>query len=292
MGISRYRIIFLSLTILLWSSPGFAENSPWAWGPEPTDKETQELTRSLRAAKPEEIEKYEKQIWGYLRGHQVPWNVWEEWFPALYHAKRFQTIADMSLSGINSRPALNSISGLMEWRVRALLALNKPQDALIAAKSYYNACNWNETQYAVQMVAICLAQANPSDAQIGKRFEHEQAQSASIGATSQPSEARQSVLKAIRVDVNLYDDGVVEWVLHGDKFYDRLMYGTILLAADQGEQAERVYRDCYNAASTQEELNWAAEGVARSLRAQDGSLIRANAWLVAHANAVQKATAK
>jgi hypothetical protein len=52
------------------------------------------------------------------------------------------------------------------------------------------------------------------------------------------------------------------------------------LIADKSAEAEALFRELYQSAGTQQDLATATEGLARSLRAEDGTLARANAWLL------------
>jgi hypothetical protein len=62
----------------------------------------------------------------------------------------------------------------MEIRAQTLLMEDKPDEALAAAKSYYNSCAYRQTAAAVDLVAQCLAKARPTDTEIGRKFRSEQ----------------------------------------------------------------------------------------------------------------------
>jgi len=165
--------------------------------------------------------------------------------------------------------------------------MDKPSDALEAAKSYYNVCSYKKTPYAIQLVALCLVKFRPDDADIGRRFRLEQTvgeaptssptDESALPATTEPGN---SILKSIAIDEDVYDAAIKDWSSRSVEFSDRVSYANVLLAADHCQDAEKVFRELYHLASTQKELNTAIEGIARSLRAEDGNVARANAWLL------------
>jgi hypothetical protein len=166
--------------------------------------------------------------------------------------------------------------------------------ALHAAKSYYNACGFESTPQAVEEMGICLASAHPDDMEIVRRFRAEQATSgnsvvsdstdADMGATpgmpsTQPS-GGVSMVKSIEVDPAIFADEIVFRSKRDQRFADRSSYANVLLMADRASEAERIFHEQFQLAGTQAELNEAVEGIARCMRAEDGNVVRANAWLV------------
>jgi len=169
----------------------------------------------------------------------------------------------------------------------------KNDEALQAAKSYYNVCDMKLTGKAVDMLALCLARTHPDDLEIARRFRNEQAASSaspqatastpSAGsgqATAVPTTQTSPMLKAIVIDQKIWDDSIKTWAAKTSPVSARAGYGDLLLAADRGADAEKAYREMYQLAATQADLTTAIEGIARSLRAEDGNVGRANAWLV------------
>ncbi len=85
-------------------------------------------------------------------------DLWRKWLPALVKAggeKENQAVADLALLGMLGRPNPDAVAILIEFRFKALLALNKKDGAdeiLAAAKSYYNVCDFKATATAVTYV--------------------------------------------------------------------------------------------------------------------------------------------
>jgi len=272
-----------------------AGDIPWTFAPYPGDHEITSVTTLMKSGDLAKIDQGEAQIRTWLEGHQVIWVLWFDWFPALMKIQRYPDVADIAAQSVNSNPQPDVIASLLEWRIRALLLMNKPAEALESAKSYYNACPWKQTDYAVQLVGLCLSQCNPADQTIGQRFRDGQsaASLSGIAAATQPDRggvgaagrivpgAMEGIpmLKSITIDSKLYEDGLTEWVTHTRRANERANYANLLLAADRGEEAETIFRDLYGTARTQDQINIAYEGIARALRAEDGNVARANAWL-------------
>jgi hypothetical protein len=217
-------------------------------------------------------------------------NLWVDWIPGLMKDGRNDDAAELALLGSCERPDLNAIVPMMELRVNALLASGKNDDALSAAKSYYNVCDMKLTSKAVDMLALCLARTHPDDLEIARRFRNEQAASSnspqatastpSTGSGQAPTTQTSPMLKAIVIDQKIWDDSIKTWAAKTSPVSARAGYGDLLLAADRGADAEKAYREMYQLAATQADLTTAIEGIARSLRAEDGNVGRANAWLV------------
>jgi predicted negative regulator of RcsB-dependent stress response len=88
------------------------------------------------------------------------------------------------------------------------------------------------------------------------------------------------MLAAVVVDTKPWDDALKTWAAKQKSFVNRICYGNVLLAADKGADAEKVFREQYQLAANQADLTTAIEGIAKSLRAEDGNVGRANAWLM------------
>lgn len=259
-------LALLPLTALAQKAPPQAE-----W-----DKATADVTGMDAAA----IDAAALKIRGWVAGGWVSRDLWATWVPALTKAGRHQDVADLAVLGVLGRPIPESIMTLYDARVQSLLALGRPHEALAAAKSYYNACDLTMTGHAVDLVAQSLAKAHPEDAGIADRFKAEQTQ-ASGGTVDK---TRKPVLQSVQFDVFQrlsYDAAVKIWSAKNTRFTDRVAYGHLLLVADKSADAEKLFRDLYQVATTQDELTQATEGIAKAIRAQDGNLARANKWLAA-----------
>ncbi|HTV49091.1 MAG TPA: hypothetical protein VMG59_11675 [Phycisphaerae bacterium] len=274
-----------------------------SFAPKATKSDMQTVVGDLNSGDSKRIDQAVGQIEFWIaNGGQVPKNLGRYWLPAMIKDQQFQAAADAALNGSLAQPNIANISECMPWRIKALLALNKPQEALEAAKSYYNVCNMQNTNDAVDLVAQCLAVCHPDDLQIVQAFRAEQSGSGA-GNANLPNQAETDVaagntlasqststLQSVQIDPTLYNDAIGKWNAQStlsNKFYDFVAYANLLLMADRGDDAQKIFTRLYQLADTQAELNDAAEGIARSMRAEDGTVFRANAWLLS----LQKASA-
>jgi hypothetical protein len=210
----------------------------------------------------------------WIAGGWVSMDLWRHWLPALVKAGKHADVADLAMEGLLRRPGPEGITPLLDFRLKALLALDRTDEALRAAKSYYNVCDLKYTAGAVETLALVLARTHPDDLEIARRFRAEQAAAAAGRPPAGPS-----TLAEIKVDASLYK-GALDQLSLKTRFSDRVGYAHLLLAADRGQDAEKVFRELFQIASNQADLTTAAEGIAKALRAQDGNVARANAWLV------------
>jgi hypothetical protein len=288
---ARFSII-VSVAVGLFGSVDFqralARISP------PSKAETDTVVTELKSTDSSQIDTAVKQIHDWITAGTVSQDLWRTWLPQLVKDNRNQNVADLALAGIMGRPGPEAITPLLEFRINALLALNQNDDALAAAKSYYNVCDLKYTAHAIDLVGLCLARTHPDDPEIVRRWKAEQSaastsspQAAATGspqaagsntsATTQPS----GMLSEVKVDSSLYDAAIQTWLGKNKRIADRICYGDLLLAADKSADAEKLFKECYQLATTPDELAKSTEGIAKSLRAEDGNIGRANAWLAA-----------
>jgi hypothetical protein len=243
----------------------------------PTAETIAQVTKQINSGDDASIAAAEQTIRGWVSVGRTRGEVRHIWLPALMKAKRYQDTADLAMVAEFGWPASYDMSQLMEDRVNALLAMDKPQLALEEAKGYYNVCDIKNTAHAIDLVGMCLAKCHPEDLEIVHRFRNEQAASASgAAAATQPA----GMLKGVVIDGKPYEDAITAWASRTKRFNDRVDYGNLLLAADRGDEAEKLFRELYQLATTPADLAVATEGISRSLRAEDGNVGRANAWLV------------
>jgi tetratricopeptide (TPR) repeat protein len=253
-----------------------------------SDQDMAVLTSELRSGDNTQIDQALEQIKEWVGEGHTPAQIYHDWVPALIAGQRYHDAADLALTGALARPDIRFISQLMFLRARALLALGDSEQALEAAKSYYNVCFMKNTPNAIKLMAQCLTQAHPDDADISQRFINEQSTADgttpdAAGAQSATQPTATSILQSIQIDPTLYADALNKWkaktVLTGN-FDDFASYANVLLVADQADQAEKIFETLYKQATTQDDLNSAIEGIARSMRAEDGNVDRANTWLL------------
>jgi hypothetical protein len=253
---------------------------------------TSQITDQINSDDDAQIDAAEQQIADLLQGHHAPTALHHDWVPALIRLKKYDDALHLIAAGINASPATTNAQALLRSRTQVLLALDRPQEALESAKSYYNVCEISMTDDAIGVIEQCLIQIHPNDVASVRRFRLEQATESMrligpIGLDSNPSSEPSSsestplpFLKDIPIELKPYEIALDFWrVRHS--FKSQLYYANLLLITDQGVKAEAVFRELYLAAADQNSIDIATEGIARALRAEDGTLARANAWLAA-----------
>lgn len=208
---------------------------------------------------------------GWVKGGYVSDHLWRNWVPALQKDGKNEDAAALCLDGFLHRPDPAAAYTLLTFRYQALTALGKNEDALAAAKSYFNVVQMTQTQRGLDAIIGLLPKVHPEDPAIVQKFRAEQADA----AAGRPA-PETSIMKSIKIDATIYEDALKEYKAKTD-VRGKISYGDLLLAADKGEEAEKVFREVYTVA-TATDLTNAAEGIAKALRAQDGNAVRAAAW--------------
>ena len=215
------------------------------------------------------------------------------WNMPLFFAKRYDDIANLTLTGIVFLESPGSTLGdaqleaLAQMRIRALILAGRGEDALAAAKSFYNVVTLKNTSVAIDLVVQALAVARKDQPGLGKKFRLQQIESTSTNATLEGAAKVPSMLADVKVDSKPYEAAMNEQLNVDNLAIQNLrMLGNLYLLADQPKKAEDIYRRIYDIAESGDLVN-AIEGIARSLRAQDGNLARANAFIIAERNKTQ-----
>ena len=99
-----------------------------------------------------------------LKEGQIPSPLTSSWLPRLVSRERHGDVAELAILALPVMPDSNNTMSLMEWRARALLALGKPGEALVAAKIAYNVCPMADTVRAEKLVGECVAGAKAGEA--------------------------------------------------------------------------------------------------------------------------------
>jgi hypothetical protein len=165
---------------------------------------------------------------------------------------------------------------------KMLLANGKPE-ALPAAKTYFNYCALDKTAAAIDLVAEALANGPADhDVTIVHRFKIQQAAGASSdgSAARSPSNPGENVLKSIPIDPKPYQAELDKLAAGRKNFETLTARGNLLLLCDRGGDARDVFEMALDLATDQKHLSAGIANVARAIRARDGSVAGANAYLL------------
>jgi hypothetical protein len=198
---------------------------------------------------------------------------------ALKHG-RFHHVEDMAITGICALPHdLVLVQRCQELRIRAKLLAGKSQEALPLAKSLYNVSSMQNTSKAIELIAECLYDINQKSgpAEVVRKFKMQQVAGATLSAEYKPIEG--NILNTIKVDPSAYDAGLKRAQLDGASFQSLMGQGNMLLLSDKPKEAHQIMEKAYSLALDQN-LADATEAVARAMRAEDGTVGRANNWIL------------
>ena len=226
------------------------------------------------------------------------------WAEAMLKAKRCEKLPELALTAILTRPN-PGIEQFQKRRVQALLQLGRPQDALREARSLYNIAPMHSTADAIELVSQCLTAAHPEDPEIAQRFRMQQLAGATIaagpavgaatpstqpaiapspGQTLSPADilrgqapAEQTILNALVVDPKPYE--AAHLAVQGDGWDQWRSRTLLLLLANRTAEAQQAAEQAY-AIAPEAALREASELIARTLKARDGCIGRANAWVL------------
>lgn len=206
-----------------------------------------------------------------------------QWIGVLLEAKRYEEIVSATTLILNclANNSLANLEGVFPYRIQAQLKLEKPNDALVSAKQFYNICSMRQTASAVAWVCKALEAAHPDDATIGTRFMDEQEASASNTSNSQfdvgkPPPPGTSILDSVKVDATPYDSAAD--LLLKENYADLARRGNYALLADKPAFAKDYFERAYAVVPPK----WIAESlesIARSIRALHRSAGPANLWI-------------
>lgn len=211
------------------------------------------------------------------------------WLKKLMDAGRYDDINTLTVSATVALPSDVSLIEYLQWyRMQALLKLNKPQEALGVAKGLFNVSRQKNTANALGLVVDCLKAANPSDHTIIDRLREEQTTGSvlptshaekEIASQSSALSPRSSVLDTIKVDGSPYA-AAIQQLSEATDYLNLLSLGNLLLLSDRPREARVAFEQAY-AMATEKKLPEASESIARCIRAEDGTIGRANAWVMA-----------
>lgn len=222
-------------------------------------------------------------------------NIYPSLIQPLLGLNLYDQVEKLSAAAISQRPQ-TSIYVADEQRsiVQSLLAQGKYDQALPAAKSYYNAVTLRNTADAVDLFAQALEKCRGQhDPTIGTRFRIEQSAGAQPSSTAASNneygtsaEAKdsgpdgKSILDSVTIDNSNYESDIsaTRYVTQG--WSAQCGRGNLLLLADRPVEARQCFTSaCEDCRGDESKLHGALEGIARALRAQTRNIEPANAFI-------------
>lgn len=216
------------------------------------------------------------------------------WIRTLTANKLHQELADLALEGILAHPYdTRGVEACLQARVKALIQLGKGPEALANAKSLFNVATMGNTSDAILAVAEAINAAAPDDVALYNKYREEQMAGAAAVVqppppstqpakpSTQPAPANFprvvcTVLAGIKVDAKPYEDAARK--ITGEDAQSLMGKGNLLLLADRPKEARAVFERMYSLSGA--DLAESSEALARAMKAEDGTIARANSWVL------------
>jgi hypothetical protein len=198
------------------------------------------------------------------------------WLKRLMELQRYDDVLDLSLLATLAAPFdTGAVEQLQSARVQALLAQGNGPEALVAAKQLFDVSTLKGTADAIRTVCRCLNAVHPDDRDVLKRYRKEQIDGAQSDAS--PAATQPTMLSSIHVDPSPYEAAIHQ--LTAEDYRSLTGEGNLMLLAGNAKDAQDVFERAYTMASDKE-LAAASENLARCMKAEDGTIGRANAWVL------------
>ena len=201
----------------------------------------------------------------------------------LLAGKHYAEALDLAQFAISTLPHdARLVEAAQQMKVRALLATGKGEEALQNAKSLFNVATMAGTSESILLLAESINVARPKDREIFNKFREEQIAGAATQPATQPVSissgkgARSAVLDSIKVDARPYEEALAK--LTGEDYQSLMARGNLLLMADRPKDARDVFERMYSMSGASDLID-ASEALARLIRAEDGTIGRANSWV-------------
>jgi hypothetical protein len=248
------------------------------------ESKARSLSKKLAGQDQAEVDKALGEIHAALESTPEQAGEWcrKYWLPSLASASRFDLADRLAIDAILAAPwQTAAVESFQETRVQSMLRTNRAAEALSAARSLFNVASLRGTEHTLSLVAQCLKAAHGRDAETLRRFRKEQLAGATTRPTSQPA-ATSAMMKQIPIDPSLYAAAISK--LTGDDENARQGMGNLLLLAGRCDEAKETFEAMQRISAIRDRIA-IAENVARAIKAMDGTIGRANAYMLGKMNA-------
>ncbi len=242
------------------------------------------IRQQIESKQSQQVQQAVEAIWEQLHSadahavrNAVRGLIYQHWLDGLIALNRYDDVEKLSLEAIKATASETKwIESLENFRVKTFLKAGKPNEALSAAKELFNVCPMESTAKALSLIVDCLKAAHSNDTAIVDRFAEEQVAGADNAQSSVVS-PQSSVLAGIKTNRAFYEKAAAEY--DQDEFWNLMSRGNLLLLADRAKEARPVFERAY-AIAPDKHLAAATESIARCMKAEDGTIGRANAWVL------------
>lgn len=271
----------LIVIVSLWAVAGVSFGQPAADAPA---GEAEAVSTLLMSAEPSRVEQGLQAVRGLLQSdpRQAVERLNGGWMEALVRARRLAEVEEFTVAGIIANPRDSwPVQQLQRWRVQGFAHAGKPKEALAAAKAMFNVTGLAGASHDLQVIAERLRDAYPQDPGIVNRFKLQQLAGAQADEKERARalrEAGEPILAKIEVDPKPFGRAIEARRNMTD--FDGL-YGTgnLLLLSGRVKEAREVFEKAYEIAP-QGEIAYVSDAMAKLIKAEDGTIGRANAWVL------------
>jgi tetratricopeptide (TPR) repeat protein len=193
----------------------------------------------------------------------------------LYDARRYADVAELAQQCILLDAAdIATVEYFQTQRILSMLAEGKNKEALVESKRLFNVAGMKGTSDAILIVSQCVNAVAPDDRDALKRFRKEQVEAAA--SATQPANQQATTLGKIALDSQPYDAAIK--AMTAEDYRALVARGNLMLMAGKYADAREVFERAYSLAP-EKDLAAATENIARCMKAEDGAIGRANAWI-------------
>jgi hypothetical protein len=197
----------------------------------------------------------------------------------LINQGQYEAVEELATTGTLALPADTwRIEVLQRYRVEALLARHKNDEALRAARGLFNVCGMGYVKDALPLLFQALAAARPQDPSLVPRLKKQ----ILAGAREEDEERKRewekvggnAIMNTIQADPGPYEAAIKA---RAGKTAWRDLYGTgnLYLLSGNITKAKAIFDQVY-AGAHDGELRYASEAKAKMIKADDGAVGRAN----------------
>ncbi len=207
-----------------------------------------------------------------LKGFQ---SLTADFLPALLKAEKYEVADELAKSGILAVPYdARDLPAAFNARIQAAQARKEPEEALKLAHSLFNVCTMKDTAAALVTLAACLKAAYPDKPELVDQLKQQ------IRGTPASGQATtDSIIKTLPVDNEDAYLLAMNRIPNTNKLR-HLSSGNLLLIAGHALEARKEFEAGIATPVDAQYVKLCQEGVACSMKAEDGLLTRANAYML------------
>ena len=205
--------------------------------------------------------------------------VYQFWLPPLMDGGHYRTVANLAMQAVLAAPAYTfAIDRLLVFRIQALAAMHKDAAALRDAKSLFDVCRMQDTAMALVILDQRIDAVYHNDPAIMRRFVLEEREGARMPAEGDRHIIKSTVLASVQVHAGPYLARLKS--IHGTGSSALMEKGDLWLLAARPAKALQCFQLMEAYATNAKQLLLLERFICRAIRAEDGTIGRANAHLI------------